>query len=50
MSRALDVVTLTGEEYDALCYEIDDLRNVLRSWSALRRPRRWPYSGKRANC
>ena len=30
MSRALDVVTLTGEEYDALNYQIEDLRNVLR--------------------
>lgn len=30
MSHALDVVTLTGEEYGALCYEIEDLRNVLR--------------------
>ena len=30
MSRALDVVTLTGEEYDALRYEVEDLRNVLR--------------------
>lgn len=30
MSRKLDVVTLTGEEYDALNYQIEDLRNVLR--------------------
>lgn len=30
MSRALDVVTLTGEEYDALRYEVEDLRDVLR--------------------
>lgn len=30
MSRALDVVTLTGEEYDALRYEVEDLRNVMR--------------------
>lgn len=28
--RTLDVVTLTGGEYDALCYEIEDLRNILR--------------------
>lgn len=28
--RTLDVVTLTGGEYYALCYEIEDLRNVLR--------------------
>ena len=26
----IDVVTLTGEEYDALRYEVEDLRNVLR--------------------
>lgn len=29
MSRALDVVTLTGEEYDAMIYQIEDLRAVL---------------------